>query len=147
MKKATLRMGGTLLGLYLAWAVVLGYYSTHRVIWNEQSRDFLDMAIVPALNDPSLSAFRALGSPNWQKTLKSSGKPLVQALVSLGPLHAFHVRGGANLAWFHHFTIAARYQIRAKFQKGTAIFRVALAKHHASWQITQLTIIHKTRIS
>ncbi|MHB8253029.1 MAG: hypothetical protein ACYDEV_04885 [Acidiferrobacter sp.] len=147
MKKTTLRIGGILLGLYLAWAVALGYYSTHRVIWNAQSRDFLDIAVVPTLNDPSLSAFRTLASARWQKTLDHDGKPLVKTLVALGPLYAFHVHGSSGLAWLHNFTIAAHYRIHAQFQQGAAVFRIALKKRHASWKITQLTVVRKTSLS
>jgi len=140
VKQTTLRIGGILLGLYLAWAIALGYYSTHKVIWSAQSRDFLDIAVVPILNDPSLPAFRALASPRWQKALNQNGKPLVQTIVALGPLRAFRVRGGPSLAWFHHFTVAAHYRLRAQFHKGIAVFHVTLKKHRASWHITQLTI-------
>ncbi|HUW97840.1 MAG TPA: hypothetical protein VMV40_03215 [Acidiferrobacter sp.] len=144
MKQTAFRVGGVLLGLYLAWAIALGYYSTHRVIWDAESHSFLDVAVVPTLNDPSLSALRALGGPHWQKALDQNGGPLVRTLVGLGPLRALRVHGGSGLAWFHSFAVTAHYHVHAWFRNGTAVFRIALEKHGLSWRVTRLAIARKT---
>lgn len=140
MKKFVPRMGGLLLVLYLGWVMGIGYYSTHRTIWTAESRHFLDRALVPILNDPSVFAFHALADHAERQGLNRDGRALVHELTELGPLRAFQVRGGAELVWSHGPTISARYHLRAHFQRGAALFRIALVKRHGSWLISTLQI-------
>ena len=147
IKKMVLRVAGLLLALYLGWVVVIGYSSAQRMAWNTQSHDFLRTALIPVLNDPSVFAFRALADRRWRRDLNQDGRPLARTLSHLGPLQAFRVRGGAGLLWRHGLTIVARYRLHARFQKGAAVFRVALVKRHGSWRVSRLRIIREGRFS
>lgn len=140
-----LRGAGLLLVLYLGWVVVIGYFSTQRMAWNTQSRDFLNAALIPVLNDPSIFAFRALADRRWREELNREGGPLTRTLIHLGPLQAFRVRGGAELLWRHDPAIVARYRLFARFRRGTAVFQIAFVRHHGSWRVSQLRIAHENR--
>lgn len=145
IKTMMLRAAGLLLVFYVGWVVVIGYCSTQRMTWNIQSRDFLNAALIPVVNDPSVFAFRALADPRWREELNREGGSLTRTLTHLGPLQAFRVRGGTELLWRHDLTIAAHYHLFARFRGGTAVFQVALIKHHNSWRISQLRIMHEGR--
>lgn len=147
VKKMALRVGGLLLALFLVWVVVIGYFSTQRMTWDTQSRDFLNTALIPVLNDPSVFALRALADREWRKELVRRARPLTRRLRRLGPLQAFRVRGGAELLWRHDLTIVARYRLLARFRRATVVFRVALIKPHHSWRVSQLRIVHEGRSS
>jgi len=117
-----LRVGGLLLRAVLGWVVVIGYSSTRRMTWDTQSRDFLNTALIPVLNDPSVFALRALADRGWRKELVRRARPLTRRLRQLGPLQAFRVRGGAELLWGHDLAIVARYRLFARFRRTTAVF-------------------------
>ena len=139
MKKFLMIFGAVALVVVVASAIAIGVAAYRGNALDAESKAFVDAAVPAIASGWNKQELLDRATPELREMAKPEQlAALFDALSRLGPIVEYEgAKGDATMAFTSGSggTVSAKYEAKAQFKNGTAIFRIVLMKRDGRWMI------------